>query len=473
MFKDRFLSSLFFVNLYLLILQVGLVYFGFTHLPNQIPVWLTNPWGEGQLAGRSWVILFPLSSVLFWFLNQKIYLKMLTVNERLAALGLSALTTLLLSVLTMAIFRISLMVSHLSFPWFLKPQVVFTLGLSFILSSLLTFPTLRLARKLGLLDNPEIHKHPAMLLTRSVSRAGSLPLFVSLIATTAIISGWDDKLTRIILAGSLALAIGLLDDKFDLNPYWRFAGQVVSALIVVSSGIQIHYINHPLGSGVLPLTNTIWHFTDRFSLQPISFLSAFFWIIWTMNMISWSNGVDGQFPLIVTVAALVIGILGLTDVNQFKTSTMAFAMAGAALGTLAFTWHPSRMLYGFGATAIGLVLAALSILNGTKIATALLVLLVPSLDAIFTVFRRLRQGRSPFWGDREHFHHKLLDLGFSQKQISLFYGGVGVLLGTLSIISSGRGKLLAIITAAGIFIFILSIINYLPSSRRDDFTEKN
>ena len=322
------------------------------------------------------------------------------------------------------------------------------------------------------MDNPKTHKHPAMLLTRSVARGGALPLFLGFLITSLLIFSPDKKIAYIILAAAAAVVVGLIDDKYDLNPYVRFGFQIAIAIFIAFAGVQVDYINHPLGSGVLPLTQIVLRLGPTLSFQPVAVILAAFWILWTMNMISWSNGVDGQFPLIASVAALVIGIIGLSDTNQYKTSVMAFAVAGATLGTLPFSWYPSKMLYGFGATAVGFLLASLSILNGTKVATALLVLLVPTLDAAFTIFRRLRAGRSPFWGDRAHFHHKLLDLGFTQRQIAIFYALAGAILGTLSIVSSGRGKLLAIITGAGVFIFILTLVNYLPESTEIEKAKK-
>lgn len=466
MFKDRSLSTLILVSLWLIFLQAAIIVFTYKNLPDLVPVFYTNSWGTDQLAAKYLIFILPLSSLAIFILNTLLSQKLWSRKESLSTYCLSLLTVFLISVLALATFRLILSVSVLpnSLPWFLSPTVVGTISLSFLLSVVFSFPTLKLAQTFGFMDNPKSHKHPAMLLTRSVARGGAVPLFLSVLITCLVVFLPDARLLYILLAAGAAVIVGLIDDKYDLSPYLRFGFQILIAVFVVLVGIQIDYINHPLGTGVLPLTQIILRFGHNFSIQPIAVILASLWILWTMNMISWSNGVDGQFPLIAGIAALVVGILGLNDANQFRTSIMAFAIAGAALGTLPFSWHPSKMLYGFGATSIGFLLAVLSILNGTKVATAILVLLVPSIDALFTIFRRLRNGRSPFWGDRAHFHHKLLDLGFSQRQIALFYGAAGTILGTLAVVSSGQGKLLAIITAAGVFIFIMTLVNYLPSS---------
>lgn len=466
MFKDRLLVTLALADLWSLVIQVGILLSTYGFLPNDIPLFYTNAWGWDQLGLKPLIFFLPLASLVIFTANTYLCQKLLQKKEGLAAYCLGLITTFLIGVLTISVYRIVFSVTTIpsNLLWFLQPVVIGTLAFSFLLSSLFTFPSLKFAQRFGFMDNPKTHKHPAMLLTRSVARGGALPLFLGFLITSLLIFSPDKKILYIMLVAAVVVVVGLIDDKYDLNPYVRFGFQIVIAFLIAFSGIQVDYINHPLGIGVLPLTQTVIRIGSTSSFQPIAILLATFWILWTMNMISWSNGVDGQFPLIVSVAAMVIGIIGLSDVNQYKTSVMAFAVAGATLGTLPFSWHPSKMLYGFGATSVGLLLACLSILNGTKVATALLVLMVPTLDAAFTIFRRLRKGRSPFWGDRAHFHHKLLDLGFTQRQIAIFYATAGAVLGTLAIISSGRGKLLAIITAAGVFIFVLTFVNYLPES---------
>lgn len=470
MFKDRLLATLTFINLWLLVLQLGISLASFGNLPKLIPFFYTNPWGQNQLGPKFLILFLPFISILIAAFNAYLSLKLTRGKEILSAYSLSILGTFLLAVFVNETYHIvfSVLTITPSLPWFLRPTVIAPLSISFVLSAFFTIPMLTLAQKFGFMDNPKTHSHPAMLLTRSVARGGAVPLFLAFIVCSLILFTPDKRIMYILLTAFLAVMVGLIDDKYDLNPYLRFGFQIAAAIFIVLSGVQVDYINHPLGSGVLPLTQFVFRFGNNFSIQPVALILAAAWIMWTMNMISWSNGVDGQFPLIVSVAALVIGIIGLNDVNQYKTSVMAFAIAGATLGTLPFSWHPSKILYGFGATAVGLLLASLSILNGTKVATALLVLLVPSIDAAFTIFRRIGKGRSPFWGDRAHFHHKLLDLGFTQRQISVFYAIAGTILGIVAIVSSGRGKLLATITAAGVFIFILTLVNYLPGAIDDE-----
>jgi UDP-GlcNAc:undecaprenyl-phosphate GlcNAc-1-phosphate transferase len=96
---------------------------------------------------------------------------------------------------------------------------------------------------------------------------------------------------------------------------------------------------------------------------------------------------------------------------------------------------------------------------GTKVAAATLVLIVPTLDAIITIVRRVIQRKSPVWGDRGHFHHRLLDMGFSQQSVAIFYWILTIVFGAVALISSGKEKILALLTISGAVAFILVAVN--------------
>lgn len=100
--------------------------------------------------------------------------------------------------------------------------------------------------------------------------------------------------------------------------------------------------------------------------------------------------------------------------------------------------------YGGGSLA-GFMLAVLAILSGGKVATAILVLGVPMMDAVYTIFRRILRGRSPVWGDRGHLHHKLIEFGWGKRRIALFYWLVSAILGTIALRLNSQQKFFTII----------------------------
>ena len=168
-----------------------------------------------------------------------------------------------------------------------------------------------------------------------------------------------------------------------------------------------------------------------------------------MNIIGWSCGVDGQLPGFVTIAAVIIGILGLRanqDITQWPVIILAAACAGAYLGFLPWNFYPQKIMPGYsGKSLAGFFLAVLAILSGAKVATMILVLGVPMADAVLTIIRRVATGHSPVWGDRGHLHHKLLDLGFSKRRIAVFYWLFSVVLGVGALFLNSQQKFYAMV----------------------------
>jgi UDP-GlcNAc:undecaprenyl-phosphate/decaprenyl-phosphate GlcNAc-1-phosphate transferase len=243
---------------------------------------------------------------------------------------------------------------------------------------------------------------------------------------------------------------------------------------VVGSGIGIAFVTNPLGGGVwrldqlqIPLylfgsLHTIWVWSDIFAL---------IWIVWCMNMLNWSKGVDGQLPGIVVIAAIVIGLLSLRfteDVTQWSVVILASITAGAYMGFLPWNFYPQKMMPGYGGGALsGYLLAVLSILSGAKLATLILVLGIPMIDAVYVMANRLHEKRSPVWGDRGHFHHKLMDLGWGKRRIAVFYWLVTLILGLVALQLNARQKTFTIVLLTLTFGGILLWVNsFITSSKR-------
>jgi UDP-GlcNAc:undecaprenyl-phosphate GlcNAc-1-phosphate transferase len=308
-------------------------------------------------------------------------------------------------------------------------------------------------KKFGLVDNPKIHKHPAIIHTKPIPRGGGIPLFLGALVAGVFFLPITKITVSIFLASFLALVIGVIDDKLnarskDVSPYLRFLINIITAVIVVGSGVSIRFITNPFG-GILHLDAIkipllILPFTIL-----LSDLISVIWLIWVMNMLNWSKGIDGQMPGIVAISAIVIGLLSLRFVPSVGLANidvkLSFIIAGCALGFLIFNYYPAKIFPGYGATALYLLLGVASILSSAKLATAILVMGIPAVDALYTIIRRILQKHSPFLGDKNHLHHILLRLGYSQRQIALFYWVISVILGIISLTLQSRSKIFAII----------------------------
>jgi len=326
------------------------------------------------------------------------------------------------------------------------------------------------------LDDPQLKTHPKVVHTYPVPRGGGLVIFGALTLGTFVFLGLD-KYTVGILTGALIIALtGWWDDLKDLNPYIRLGLGFLAAGCVVASGIGIAYVTNPIGQGVIHLNqpqiafflfsklHTIWVWSDLFAL---------IWIVWCMNMMNWSKGVDGQLPGMVVIAAVVIALLSIRfsdDVTQWSVVILAAVTAGAYLGFLPWNFYPQKMMPGYGGGALaGYLLAVLSILSGAKLATLILVLGVPMIDAVYVIFRRLVAGRSPVWGDRRHFHHQLLDLKWGKRRIAVFYWLMTALLGILALqLKPGQKAFTILLIGLGFGALLLWVNSLIISSRQSD-----
>lgn len=340
--------------------------------------------------------------------------------------------------------------------------------LSFGVTTLATPVLIPLIKKLGLVDDPKLHKHPALLHSKPTPRGGGIPLLLGVLVASIVFIPLTNVTISVFVAAGLALTIGIIDDKFngkskDVSPYLRFLVNILCAVIVVGSGVTIPFITNPLG-GIIDLQVIL------IPLLNISLGDIFagFWIVWVMNMLNWSKGVDGQMPGIVVISAIVIGILSLRfpfpDQINLIDANLSFILAGSALGFLIYNFYPAKIFPGYGATAIYLLLAVVSILSSAKLATAILVMGVPIVDAVVTIIRRVISGKSPFWADNKHLHHLLLRLGYSQRQIALFYWSISAILGTIALTIQSESKVFALIMlvviVGGGLLFLHFVVRY-------------
>ncbi len=343
---------------------------------------------------------------------------------------------------------------------------------SLILALGLTPIAIKLAWRMGLIDDPIKHRHAKVVHTYPVARGGGLPLFIAIATAAAYLLPLDQHLKGILVGAAIVVITGLLDDKYDLNPIVRLGFNFLAGAAVVGAGIGIAFLSNPFG-GTIPLNQPQISFNwggEVKSIWLLADLFAVFWIAWTMNFVSMSSGIDGQISGVIAIAAIIIGIIGFrysADITQWPVTILAFITAGAFLGFLPWHIYPQKIMPSYsGATLGGFMLAVLSLLSTAKVGTLILVLGIPFLDITYTVVRRIANGKSPFVGDRGHLHHKLLDMGWSKKKIAVFYWLVTLFLGVLSLYLNSKLKLYTIITVATLIGGFLLWVNYYMTSSK-------
>lgn len=241
-----------------------------------------------------------------------------------------------------------------------------------------------------------------------------------------------ERLALICMAGAAIVLLMLIDDAIGLAPRTKLALQVgVAAVMILPRlrnqfhGIAIEQFNAPIIGQV------------RLSL-PVAIAVTIIWFVAMMNAINWIDGIDGLAPTVTLVAAIILFLhtyFWPRDDPQFTISILPLLLGAALIGFLPFNWFPARITLGdAGSNFLGLTIAAISIVGGAKLATALLVLGLPLFDLIWVTVARAMRGQSISSGDKSHLHHRLLARGWGVGQIVAFVGGVSLFFGVLSLL---------------------------------------
>ena len=291
---------------------------------------------------------------------------------------------------------------------------------AYLLSSLSTPLIHVLAVKIGALDVPGGRK----IHSRITPRLGGIAVFIGfwgafLIGVLVNIK-FRDAITEPVwglLYGSLIiLGIGIYDDVYGASPAIKFPFQILAAVIVFFHGIRFSLLSdfvHLFSSGLVAIELS-W-FT--------SLILTILWIVGITNAMNFIDGIDalaGGLCFIVSVTLFIVSI----HLEQYFYGALYIAIMGATAGFGKYNKYPATIFLGdAGATFLGFTLACVSVVACHKSTAAgsllipIVALGVPISDTAYAVFRRVILGRSIFKGDQGHIHHRLLELGYSPKEV--------------------------------------------------------
>ena len=337
----------------------------------------------------------------------------------------------------------------ITIPWTL---LLTAFGSAFLITLIATPLVSYVARKYKIFDLPSTRR----IHTSPVPRLGGIALFLGFIVALLIVFGFDPRVLGIAICGTLIFLLGLADDIYDLNPVFKFTGQIAIASLAIFFGITIGNITNPFG-GIILLS------------PPLDIVLTIIWMLLMINTVNFLDGLDGLATGVTAIVAFVLGILSLfAIVNQPSTAALAAILCGTALGFLYFNWHPAKIFMGDGGShLLGFLLAAISIISGGKIATAVLALGLPVLDMIWSVIRRLKQGKSPFIADKLHLHHLLLSAGLKQPTVVIIFYVLTIGFGMVALLSGTWAKLVGLMILVLAMTGIIRLVLYFRPQRRE------
>jgi UDP-GlcNAc:undecaprenyl-phosphate/decaprenyl-phosphate GlcNAc-1-phosphate transferase len=224
----------------------------------------------------------------------------------------------------------------------------------------------------------------------------------------------------LVLAGLILSIAGAIDDRWELSAGKQIVVQFLCALLVLPFGVAIKFVTNPFGDGLLQL---------HWWAYPITVL----WLIGVANAVNWIDGIDG---LAAGVSAISAGTLALMAAwsKQPALTILAAALCGSLIGFLRFNFNPAKIFMGGGAPVVGFTLASISTVGAFKgplmvaVAVPVLILALPIFDTAAVILKRWRAGRPIYQADKSHLHHRLLELGFTQRQTVLILYGISLCL---------------------------------------------
>ncbi|HSJ50313.1 MAG TPA: MraY family glycosyltransferase [Actinomycetota bacterium] len=350
-------------------------------------------------------------------------------------------------------------------------------GVTLVATPLVRWVSLRL----GWIDHPSDRKvHP-----RATPTVGGLAIFLGVVAglvATRFVPFLQDlfqttsDLDAVAIAGTLIVVLGVMDDTQGVSALGKLTGQVLVAGVVVLLGVQLLFFYFP-GQGVLSLSPDL--------AVPLTIL----WVVALVNAVNLIDGLDGLAAGIVAIAAAAFFAYMVRspggEWNDWEASTaavLATIAAGAAIGFLPWNFHPARIFMGdSGALVLGLVLAVATISGASRnlegptrgdlavIAVPVLlpvfVLAVPFLDVVLAIFRRMRRGIGISHADKQHIHHRLMDIGHSHRQaVLLMYVWSGLISGCTLVVAFIDGPLRVALIVIGAVI-VATVLPFLIRDR--------
>ncbi len=230
--------------------------------------------------------------------------------------------------------------------------------------------------------------------------------------TGGLFTGDPAMAAGLLLGGIPIVLLGIYDDLVGVGAVEKFAIQVAVAIMLYGVGFRVEVISLPFGA--------------ELALGVYAFPLTVLWIVGLINALNLIDGLDGLAAGVGIFAAATLFALAFANGNLLMMLFMA-ALAGALIGFLVFNFNPASIFMGdTGSLFLGYVIAATSLQTSTKgaatvaLLTPVLALALPILDTLLAFGRRLVRGQHPFQGDREHIHHKLLDMGLSHRSAVLF-----------------------------------------------------
>lgn len=296
-----------------------------------------------------------------------------------------------------------------------------------VFAYILTPVSKKIAVKLNAIDIPDSKRR---IHNRPIPRMGGLAIYISFSVVSLILTKYNLHVVGIVIGGTVIVIGGMLDDIKSLKPYQKLVFQIAASIILIFFGIWVKNIT-------IPFAARGGYTSCGYFGIPITIL----WVVGITNAVNLIDGLDGLACGICLISSLTL--FGVSLISQRMTAViLTVTLGGACLGFLPFNFNPASIFMGdTGAQFLGFTLAAISIQGAIKSAAAvafavpILALGIPIYDTLFAMIRRKINNKPIMQADRGHLHHRLLDIGLSQRQAVFVMYSISAILGITAILA--------------------------------------
>ncbi|MGH4126154.1 MAG: glycosyltransferase family 4 protein [Clostridium sp.] len=301
-----------------------------------------------------------------------------------------------------------------------------------IITALISFIITPLVKKFAIAVNAiDIPKDERRVHKKPVPVMGGLAIYIAFVIGTILYNGiLTPSQLGIIIGATIIVMGGMIDDIKDLSPKYKLLIQIMAAVCLLMSDVRISILTNPFRE-FYPYLNIGW----------VGIPVTIIWIVGVTNAFNLIDGLDGLAAGIAFISCVTLMIVSIIN-GRLEPAFLTAVLSGAILGFLPYNFNPASIFMGdTGSQLLGFLLAAISIEGAIKSATAfviavpILAFALPIYDTLFAMIRRKANGKSIMQADKGHLHHRLLDMGLSQKQAVIIMYFISAVLGGIAIIT--------------------------------------
>ena len=305
----------------------------------------------------------------------------------------------------------------------------------------------KVAVHIGAVDIPRSEEGNRHIHKKTTPKLGGLGIFLAFLLGYMLFGEQSIRMNSILIGSFIIILTSIIDDIKPIRATHKMLGHIAAAMVIVFYG------------GILLNNITAFGFAIDFGI--LSYPITILFIVACTNIINLIDGLDGLSGGICTIFYATIAVIGFFQGRAGSlVMILTLIMLGSTLGFLLHNFHPAKIFAGDCATFMGFIIAVITLLEfkGPALISFFVpvtILGIPILDTMFAIIRRLLRGQPPFQADKEHLHHQLLGMNFSQTTTVLIIYAINILFALASIFYTLKDQIVGQIIYIVIFILVI------------------